>query len=171
MILLIQTFRKDETMFIVLLLLWIIFNGRITAEILIFGIVISFAICQLLSFITRRNCFVINKKMLKKMYFRLRYYAVLTVEIVKANIQVMDIILTPGDIEVEPVLTEFKSKIKQSSLNVLLANSITLTPGTITVDLDKDRFLVLGLDTSFVEGLDESVFVKELSKIEEQGLD
>lgn len=158
-------------MFIVLLMLWIIFNGKINIEILIFGIVISWAICALLTFVTKYNCYTINKKVLHKLALRIRYYAILTVEIVKANVQVMDIILTPGKIEVEPVMSEFNSNLKQSSLNVLLANSITLTPGTITVDLENDRFLVLGLDDSFLDGIEDSVFVKELTKIEEQGLD
>lgn len=158
-------------MFVGLLLLWIIFNGKVTVEILIFGLVICSAICGLLCKITDRNFFEYDKKILKKMYYRVRYYGILTVEIVKANLQIMDIILTPGEIEIEPVLSEFNSNIKHSSLNVLLANSITLTPGTITVDLDKDRFLVLGIDTSFNEGLDESVFVKELKKMDDEGIE
>lgn len=158
-------------MFVGLLLLWIIFNGKVTVEILIFGIVICSAIVGLLCKITDRNFFEYDKKILKKMYYRVRYYGILTVEIVKANLQIMDIILTPGKIEIEPVLSEFNSNIKRSSLNVLLANSITLTPGTITVDLDKDRFLVLGIDTSFNEGLDESIFVKELKKMDEEGIE
>lgn len=158
-------------MFIVLLLLWFIFNGKVNLEILIFGVVISYAICKLLTFITKHDYLKVNKTMVKKMVYRIRYYAILVVEIIKANLQVIDIILTPGEIEIDPVLCEFDSKLKQSSLNVLLANSITLTPGTITVDLEKDRFLVLGIDASFCEGLEDSVFVKELKKIEEQGLD
>lgn len=82
----------------------------------------------------------------------------------------MDIILTPGKIEIEPVLTEFDSDLKESNLNVLLANSITLTPGTITVDYEKNHFLVLAIDTSFTEGLEDSVFVSELKKMDEKGL-
>ena len=158
-------------MVIGMLLLWILFNGRITLEILIFGIVICSAICLLLSMITSQNLFKIDQRMLKRIAYRLRYYGVLVVEIVKANLQVMDLILTPGEIEIKPVLTEFKSVLKHSKLNVLLANSITLTPGTITVDLDRDRFLVLAVDESFAEDLDQSVFVKELKILDDQDLD
>ena len=151
-------------MVIGMLLLWILFNGRITLEILIFGIVICSAICLLLSMITSQNLFKIDQRMLKRIAYRLRYYGVLVVEIVKANLQVMDLILTPGEIEIKPVL-------KHSKLNVLLANSITLTPGTITVDLDRDRFLVLAVDESFAEDLDQSVFVKELKILDDKDLD
>lgn len=157
-------------MFIGLLLLWIIFNGRFTTEILIFGIVICSAVCWLVSKVTDKGMFDYDKKIVKKVYYRIRYYAVLIVEIIKANIQVMDIILTPGKIEIEPVLTEFDSDLKESNLNVLLANSITLTPGTITVDYEKNHFLVLAIDTSFTEGLEDSVFVSELKKMDEKGL-
>ena len=133
--------------------------------------VICSAICLLLSMITSQNLFKIDQRMLKRIAYRLRYYGVLVVEIVKANLQVMDLILTPGEIEIKPVLTEFKSVLKHSKLNVLLANSITLTPGTITVDLDRDRFLVLAVDESFAEDLDQSVFVKELKILDDKDLD
>ena len=53
-------------MVIGMLLLWILFNGRITLEILIFGIVICSAICLLLSMITSQNLFKIDQWMLKR---------------------------------------------------------------------------------------------------------
>ncbi|MDD6466774.1 MAG: Na+/H+ antiporter subunit E [Erysipelotrichaceae bacterium] len=158
-------------MVIGMLLLWIIFNGRITLEILLFGIVICCAICLLLSKLTNRNLFQYDRKLIMRIYYRIRYYAILIVEIIKANLQVMDIILTPGKIEIEPVMKEFDSNLKHSSLNALLANSITLTPGTITVDVHQDRFLVLGLDSSFLEGIESSVFVEELKKMDEKGVE
>lgn len=158
-------------MFVGMLLLWILFNGRVTVEILLFGIVICSAICALLSMITNQNLFKLDLRMIKRFIYRLRYYSVLVVEIIKANLQVMDLILTPGEIENKPVLTEFKSILKHSKLNVLLANSITLTPGTITVDLDRDRFLVLALDESLAQDLDQSVFVKELQILDDRDLD
>jgi multicomponent Na+:H+ antiporter subunit E len=50
---------------------------------------------------------------------------------------------------------------------VILANSITLTPGTITVSLTDDHLLVHCLDKSLAEGMDDSVFVRLLQKMEE----
>lgn len=158
-------------MVIGMLLLWFIFNGRVTLEIFLFGIVICCAICLLLSKLTNRNMFQYDRTILIRILHRIRYYIILVKEIVKANLQVMDIILTPGKIEIEPVMMEFDSHIKHSSLNVLLANSITLTPGTITVDLQQDRFLVLAVDSSFLEGIESSVFVEELTKMDEKGLE
>ena len=53
-------------------------------------------------------------------------------------------------------------------LLVLLANSITLTPGTITVALEDNEYTVHCLDRRFGEGLADSSFVRLLHKIEGQ---
>ena len=50
---------------------------------------------------------------------------------------------------------------------MLLANSITLTPGTITVSVEDDRFCVHCLDKELAEGMEDSVFVKLLEEMEE----
>ena len=51
----------------------------------------------------------------------------------------------------------------------MLAHSITLTPGTITVDIRGDWFLVHCLDTSFGEGLEDSGMERRIRAIEEGG--
>ena len=50
---------------------------------------------------------------------------------------------------------------------VLLANSITLTPGTITVEMKDGEYLIHCYDKTMGEGLDSSVFVSMLKKLEE----
>ena len=47
-----------------------------------------------------------------------------------------------------------------------MANSITLTPGTITIALEGDELIVHALDEELVEGIDESIFVRMLRKME-----
>ena len=158
-------------MFIELLLLWVIFNGRITTEIFIFGLVISSMVCCLCGAITGRNMFFAHKFIYNKVKGRIRYYAILVIEIIKANIAVMDVILTPGKIENHPVLVHFDTKIKDPKLNILLANSITLTPGTITADIKDNHLTVLALDDDFATDIDASVFVKELEKLDKEGND
>ena len=59
--------------------------------------------------------------------------------------------------ELEPVVIHFKTNLTSTFARVLLANSITLTPGTITVHcLDKDLAV----------GIDSSIFVELLERIE-----
>lgn len=66
----------------------------------------------------------------------------------------------------EPVLIHIKTPIKSSALRVLLANSITLTPGTITASLTDDDLYVHCLDKSLADGVINSPFTELLLKIE-----
>ena len=67
--------------------------------------------------------------------------------------------------EPDPVIVEFHSGFKTQLQNVLLANSITLTPGTITLFQEGDHFVIHCLKEQFAEGLETSTFVKLLKKI------
>ena len=50
---------------------------------------------------------------------------------------------------------------------MVLANSITLTPGTLTVSLEGNDLLIHALDRDMARGVDESVFVRHLRRMEE----
>lgn len=153
-------------MYVLLLLLWMIFNGRITLEVFLFGAVICawvyWFICKYMGYSIQRE-----KTLVKKVPLYLKYAVVLVWEIFKANIDVIKIVLSPK-MEVEPALVRFHTDLKSEASWTTLANSITLTPGTYTVELENGDYLVQALDKSkFGEGLDESVFVKQLRKLEE----
>ena len=60
---------------------------------------------------------------------------------------------------------EFDSEFKDNARNVLLANSITLTPGTYTVAMEDGHFLIACLCPEFADGIDDSSFVRILRKI------
>lgn len=154
-------------MLILFFLLWIIFNGRITTEIVIFGVLIS---ALVYAFICKFMDYDIQKEIrcYRKLEFLLNYIWVLVKEIVKANLIVIHMILTERE-RIEPVIVKFKTNLKSESARVLLANSITLTPGTFTISLEKDEYLVHCLDRSLAEGIEDSVFVKLLEKAEEKG--
>ena len=70
--------------------------------------------------------------------------------------------------EIEPVVVKFKTNLKTRPARILLANSITLTPGTITVSLSDDEYVVHCLDKSLAQGIDSSIFVELLEKMEEK---
>lgn len=153
-------------MFLLLLLLWIIFNGKITFEIFITGVVISFFLTIFFNkffFKEEDN----TKNIFKKILMLIEYFVVLIYEIIEANISVFSLILK-RDIDIEPCFCYFKTKLKQQKSRILLANSITLTPGTITVELnEKGEYKVHCLDKSLYDGINDSVFVKMLEKMEE----
>lgn len=156
--------RREKRMFLILFGVWLILNGKITAEICIFGIVISAA---LFYFICRFMDYSVKKELL---LFRLlplfvQYFWVLVKEIVKANVCVLKIILSP-ELQPEPALVYFDTDLRSQLSKVMLADSITLTPGTITVSVEENRFCVHCLDRELADGMEESVFVELLKKME-----
>lgn len=115
------------------------------------------------------NSWVIPLKKKKNLYRNIKwgivYTVILILEILKANIGVMRLILSP-QYEVEPKLVRFRTDLKTDIARVILANSITLTPGTITVTLEGDEYVVHCLDASMAEGMDDSIFVQLLHQFE-----
>jgi multicomponent Na+:H+ antiporter subunit E len=78
-------------------------------------------------------------------WFRLtRYSHWLFKEIVLANWAVLKVVLDPR-LPADPELLRYRTRLESSFGRTLLANSITLTPGTITVDIDGDDFVVHAL--------------------------
>ena len=151
-------------MFIALFLFWLVFNGRFTVEIAVFGLVLSAAIlwfmCKFMDYSLEKDF-----RIVKKSLWMIKYVLILIVEIGKANVGVLKILLSVR-YEKEPVLVSFHTDLKSRAARVILANSITLTPGTITVNLMDDYYEVHCLDKSLAAGLDSSIFLKQL-KFEE----
>ncbi len=79
----------------------------------------------------------------------------------------MRLILSPK-YEIEPKLVRFKTNLKSDTLRVILADSITLTPGTITVTLEGEEYLIHCLDKDMAEGMEESEFVHRLRAFEKK---
>lgn len=151
-------------MYLLYFVLWVIFNGNITLEICLFGVVIAAVIfaftCKFMDYSIEKE-----KKVIRSYWKFLRYTCVLVREIVKANFSVMHMILSERE-ELEPVLVSFQSDMKTPVGRALLANAITLTPGTITVTLEGSEYVVHCLDESLAEGMDDSVFVRLLADLE-----
>lgn len=151
-------------MFILLLLIWFIFNGKITLEITILGVILCALIylfmCRFMDYSVRKDIALIQKSI-----FFLYYICILIIEIVKANMQVMHFTLTDREV-VEPVIVEYHTRLKTGLGKVILANSITLTPGTITVSLTDDKLVIHCLDRTMAEGMDDMIFEKLLEKME-----
>lgn len=74
----------------------------------------------------------------------MRYYPWLTIEVIKSNWIVVRACLR-ADLDISPTLTKVKTTCRSDLGRVTFGNSITLTPGTVTVDIDGDKLLVHGL--------------------------
>lgn len=154
-------------MLLLFFLVWIIFNGAITTEILIFGVVVAFLmfafVCKFMEYSWRKEILLI-----KRSGYFLLYLCNLLAEIVKANVSVCHYVLSVSE-EIAPVMVSFRTTLKSRLARVILTNSITLTPGTITVSLRGDQVIVHCLDRSLAEGMENSSFVKMLEKMERIG--
>lgn len=73
-------------------------------------------------------------------------------QIVSSNIHVASLALNPK-MPIEPQILRFKTKLESDISWVVLANSITLTPGTITMDIKEGEFYVHALDKKVAEDL------------------
>lgn len=155
-------------MLILFFLVWIVFNGRITLEITLFGIAVS---ALMTAFICR---FMGYSLAAERRFYRLvlpfcRYAGLLLKEIVAANVTVCRMILTRKEV-MEPVIVRIHTDLKTETARVILANSITLTPGTITVSLTGQELLVHCLDVSLAEGLENSEFARILRELEKEAV-
>jgi len=93
-------------------------------------------------------------------YFRsfgvLAYLPWLIVEIIKSNIVVARACLK-ADLDISPVLVKVRTQCESDLAKTLFANSITLTPGTVTVAVEEKRLLVHAL---YEENANPEAFVE-----------
>ena len=153
-------------MVVLLFLLWVIFNGKLNIEIALFGIVFSL----LLTFFSVKfmDYNIKNElRMLKKSALIFKLILVLILEIAKSNSQVFYWVFS-DKYRMEPAIVTFNVNLKTTWSKVILSNFITLTPGTITVLLEDNMLSVHCLDKTLAEGIEDSVFIKILSKLEEE---
>jgi len=125
--------RSTAVMFATLLLFWLMLTGRLTVDVLAVGVLAALVIALLypngLSFFTEfratPEAFVAG----------LRYYGYFFRELVKANLRLTAIVLSPS-LPVKPGIVKVRTRLKSRMGRLMLANSITLTPGTLTVEMD-----------------------------------
>jgi multicomponent Na+:H+ antiporter subunit E len=95
----------------------------------------------------------------------LLYLPWLLKEILVANINVAKVILSPK-LPISPIMVVFRSTQKSDLGRVLYANSITLTPGTITTGVEGDQFEIHALTRKDVDGREEDEMGRRVSIVE-----
>ncbi len=133
-------------------ILWITLSGKFEPLLLFLGLV-SVIIVTLMSgnllFSNPSNDYIIT-------FFRfLGYLPWIIIQIIKANIHVLKIVFSPNMMEkIDPHIIVFTTRLKKDFSIVTMANSITLTPGTITVTANPDgKFRVHAIDRPCAEDL------------------
>lgn len=151
-------------MYLLIFGLWLIFNGKLTPEILLFGLALTAALGLLawpLLHYGPKN----ELRVWRMLPLLLLYLLVLLWEVLKANLSVMGMILR-GRRSMKPTLIRIRVDLKTDFARYLLANSITLTPGTLTVESRGPVLTVHCLHPSLLENTENGVFVRLLRRME-----
>ena len=137
-------------MYFLLFGFWVLLNGKWTTEIAIVGVIVCAALyafmCAYMGYSPKREW-----QIARRLPRIIGYGFYLVGEIFKSSWATMVLIWSPEK-ETEPRVTSFRTKLRTDAAKVVLANSITMTPGTITVDVQEDLFLIHCLDESFDVG-------------------
>jgi multicomponent Na+:H+ antiporter subunit E len=149
---------------IFLLSFWLVLAEKITLE----AVCIGAGICLWTYFFNGEYPIEIPKKFfaLRGMQYMFVYLFVLSREIITANVQVAQVVLS-RNISITPDVIQFQTKLKSELTKTILANSITLTPGTLTVLMEQDLLTVHCLQKDYAQDVLNSKFEKILLKIEE----
>ena len=75
----------------------------------------------------------------------IQYLIVFLIALVQSNLDVAKRVLTPS-LPINPGIVKFKTKLKTDYSKMILANSITLTPGTLSIDIVDDTFYIHWID-------------------------
>jgi multicomponent Na+:H+ antiporter subunit E len=133
--------------FCALLGFWLLLSGHFTLFLVLAGIAASAAVVWL-----ALRMEVVDREGVPAEFWRaaFSYWPWLAWQIVKAGWEVSKIIVDPR-LPISPTLVRFKPAQRSSVGLVTHANSITLTPGTITVQASAQEFLVHGLTKASAE--------------------
>jgi multicomponent Na+:H+ antiporter subunit E len=93
------------------------------------------------------------------------YWVWLIREILKANVNVVRIILSPS-LPISPIMVPFQACMKSDLARMIYANSITLTPGTITTGTEGDILRIHALTWHDVDGREEDEMADQICNLE-----
>jgi multicomponent Na+:H+ antiporter subunit E len=105
-------------------------------------------------------------KLIRKGFLALQYAFIFLWEAFKSVIAVLAIAFHPK-VTMEPRILYFRTDLKTNQALVVLANSVTLMPGSVVIALENGVYCIHCLDTKLVENIENSAPVRQLRKLEE----
>ncbi len=119
-------------LFTTLVLFWVWLNNSLAGDVVIVGLIASLVIAWM--FRDGLSAFSDLHPTPHAIAFSVMYIFFFFKELVKSNVSLAAIVLTPG-LPLTPGIVKVRTKLKSRMGRMLLANSITLTPGTLTVEM------------------------------------
>ena len=149
-------------LWVVLFAVWLLLSGHWTPLLIGFGM----GSCTLTVYIAMRMDVADHEGVPIDWVFRfLLYLPWLLKEILVANLNVARVILSPS-LPISPIMVVFRSTQRTDLGRVLYANSITLTPGTITTGVEGDQLEIHALTWQDVDGREEDEMDRRVSVVE-----
>lgn len=150
--------KSQFALFFVLMIVWFLINNNFQLEIIIIGAILSIIV----SVIFGRRTDVLNefKFTPAAFFYTLIYIMVFFAELIKSNIDVALRVVRPS-LPINPGIVKTKTVLKSKMARMILTNSITLTPGTLTVDIEDDILYIHWID---VESEDIDVATEKIVK-------
>ncbi|MCS3924192.1 Na+/H+ antiporter subunit E [Methanosalsum natronophilum] len=121
--------------------LWCGVHGIIDIQNFLFGMLLGFFVIVLLKNLYSFEEDVSFIKVINKIPKKILFFIVLTIEVIKANIILAKIVLSPR-LNITPGTIEYHLNVKTDTGITVIANTISLTPGTITLDVSTDKSML-----------------------------
>jgi multicomponent Na+:H+ antiporter subunit E len=149
-------------LFLALAVMWILWSWHFNALLLALGT----ASCVTVFLIARGMGLTEHEGTSPAILLRLPLYLPwLFLEIVKANFDVARRILTPG-LPIDPRVIRVRAGQAGDLARVIYANSITLTPGTVSIDTEGDTITVHALTAAAAEGVQSGEMDRRVTRLE-----
>ena len=154
--------------FVVLFVPWLVLSGKFDSLHVGMGVLCSSLVAYWCADLLFQDKAATLGGRLRQLIGFVGYMGWLLGQIIVANLHVFRVALSPRMNELlSPQMVEFDSKLEKEFSKFILANSITLTPGTVTVRVEGSRFLVHSLTAKLAEGL-PGVMEKRIANIFEK---
>ena len=124
---------------------WVLFTGTLDAYALGLGVLLSALVAVVTYGLFIEEAEAGRHALLPRLGFAAIFLLVLLGQIYIASFRVAALVFSGS---IRPRMVHFRTRLRSDIARVALANAITLTPGTLTVDLDQDHLVVHWLDAS-----------------------
>lgn len=141
---------------LVLITVWMLLSSSFDLVNILVGVGVSLIIA--LFYGSKTKVFGELNINIKSFLYIIIYFFVFVIELLKSNLDVARRVLSPS-LPIKPGIVKVKTKLKSKTGRMILANSITLTPGTLTIDIREDVLYIHWID---VRNCDQDCATEEI---------
>jgi multicomponent Na+:H+ antiporter subunit E len=147
-----------------LLAFWLLISASVHWQHILVGVIFCFILTVFWSNLSIAENIKTGFR-IKQLFMLLKYFFFLGIDIVIANINVAIIVLNPK-MPISPGIVIMRCDLERSLSRVLYVNSITLTPGTITVELEDNLLIVHALTEDVAHDVEDWALYRRLMEVE-----